>query len=651
MLGRRVVPTESATRGAPGKRVAWGGVAMGAVGVFAGTPLLLLLGVVAALAGAARQWVRYDVGAVCAVAGLLTAAILSGLLATTLQVDLLASPAAVQVSLLSLAVCAAAGAGRGLRHRAPAPTTKAERWSWAPAWAAALLGLLQVSRDGLAASWSLGSSDPAQHVLFLGEIQRSGMLDYGAEAYPRAVHMLLALVASPAARPAGSAEQLVGDLQLYAAATWLSMALVLCAAAGVTHRLGALLDMSRHSAAVAALVVCLPLLLSNATVATYVYMGAAPALLSLAVLWLSVMLGLGHEGVRAPVAVAAAALSLLLLAHLWQALVLVPLAAGVALALRGPVSRLGGLRPLGGPRAWWTVIAACAVLVPAAAVPVLGIQSRGGVSLAGIPGELTPVPWVLLGFALLCAVPLLGHWRDAGVRLLLGTAAGLLAVIAVLVIGAGEGLDFTQYYPSKAAWYLAVLLAPLAALTVVRMAPSAVRGFATTTGRAGRATRVVRFAAVTVPAVLVLAWFGPTWFAPPLMTSSVLQPPSSAPVARTLSVALDAAERPDDVVVVPVGIVGHKAFTRSGAYIVSKLLSFQTRQPVTFGLPDRVCADVEKAAGGRPAIVVTDLDADLLGRLAVLQGCDVPVEQLDGAPPASVQYQNDILAGMVAAGG
>ena len=76
-----------------------------------------------------------------------------------------------------------------------------------------------------------------------------------------------------------------------------------------------------------------------------------------------------------------------------------------------------------------------------------------------------------------------------------------------------------------------------------------------------------------------------------------------------------------------------KLFGDLGAdYIVSKLLSFQTGQPTTFGRTGELCSDLRAVAAGREAVVVTTLDPAIVRRLLDAQHCDVTagVVQLPG---------------------
>lgn len=621
------------------------------VGIVTGAALPLLLGAVASLTSAFRKWVPYDVALLLAVGSLTAVSLVVGMTASVVGVDLLARPGVVQALVLVGSVAVAVRGG-GMRPAAAVPRSFLRRCSYLPAWIAAVGGVVQMTWDGLAASWALGSSDPAQHVLFLGEIQRTGVLDYAAEAYPRALHMLLALGSAPSARPAGRADLLALDIELYAAATWLSMALVLAAGIGMTHRLCRLLGLSERAAVFAGLLLGVTVLSANATVGTYVYMGAAPALIAIALMWLPAMLCFDRMRVSAPVSLVAMSLLVMVLAHLWQALVVVPPAMLLALAIRSRQSPLGGLALRSSPLVWTGAAAMSAASLMAALPPLTSIQGRGGVELAAIPGDLPSPPWALLMLSLLALTLLVPLRQVAAVRLVFGTALGVVGMTGFLLVGAGGGLDLTAYYPTKGCWYLTVLLAPVLCTAAAAGAPRVVHQFLRLTARAGAGARVVRFGAVSAPLVLGLAWFGPTLIgAPPLLAASMVKPPGAPAVDRTLELAELGAARPGPDVVVPVGIASGKPYSRSGGYVVSKLLSFQTGQVVTFGLPDRVCAEAEKAAGGQAAVVVTDLDAVLLSRLAQQQGCDVRVEQLSGAPRHIVDYQNDVLRGMVDAGG
>lgn len=610
-------------------------------GLGLGQPVLLLLGVAAATAFLLRPVLPRGLAVPAAVCLLLAVAVTLGLAADALDLDLLAAGWPVAVTSVVLAAVAASVTPRGDRARTGGGGAW---WTSAPAWGAVAAACAQV-RDGTVARWSLGSSDPAQHVWFIGEIQRSGVLDYGADGYPRALHMLLALVAAPGAPADGTAALLARDLELYGGATWLALAALLATIAAVTRALADSAGLSRRASDAATLGVGVTLLLSNAVVSTYLFMGAAPAVLALVVMLL-LPLHLLRGGRRdAARLVALAAVSSMLLAHLWQALVVVPVAVLCTLVVFRAVA---WRRPPGGGRPRLEAVGLCVVVlvsVVLAAPALLGIQARGGVSLAATPGELPAVPWVVLGLGLAACWPLVRARRAAPQAALLGGVLGLLAVVGVMLLGTGS-VDLTQYYPTKASWFATVFVSPVLAVRVAawsRAVPAVLRGLSRPFGPAAR---VVRLSVVAAVVLLGGAWFAPTASPGSMAFASVLPSAHSSHVARQHDLAAELAHAYAPAVTVPVGITVNKQLDISGAYVVAKMMAFQTGQEVNFGAPQNACADVGRVAPDGRAVVITDLDVALLARAMDEQGCGaVRVVQLEGGLDSAAEYQNQVLSG------
>jgi hypothetical protein len=627
---------------------AGGTAAATAAGLALGTPVLVLIGAAAAVGLVLRRWLPWDLALPGSVLGLLVAATGAGLVADAVGLDLLAAPAligAVAAFAVAAAVLTVRRARTGERWPAAGPW-----WSYLPAWAAGAVGLAQTARQDLAATWVLGATDPAQHVLFLGEVQRVGALDYAAEGYPRGLHMLLALVSAPGAPPTASAELLSRDLALYATATWLSYAVVLAMGAAVTLRLGRRLGMSQRLAAAAALLLGAALLLTNSVVDAYVYMGAAPALLALCVMWFLPLLVLARGRVPAGMLLVVTAVAVMLLAHLWQALVVVPPVALAAWAASRPPGTPAGGGRRGRPRARHAVlvVGSCALAVAATAPPLLGVLGDGGLSRAATPGTIVAPPWSVLVLALLLAGGLVRRWQDPAVRVLLGSGLGLLVVVGLLLAGSGS-MQLGDYYPAKACWFLTVLLAPVVCLGTVAALPHLRALLARATDALGRGARVFRVTGAAAVVILGFAWVAPGVLAEPRMSVRAVAPADDSRfLARQLDVAREHATRHAPAMTVPVGIVTDSPFSTAGTYVVSKLIAFQTGQPVTRGRPGSVCEDVEKASAGSRAVVVTDLDVGLLQRLMAAQGCgEVPVVGLTGSAASPTSVQNQILESMV----
>lgn len=609
------------------------------VGVASSQPALSLLGLMTGMAAVLLTWLAWDLALPAAALVLVGLASCGGVAAAATDVDMLASPGALVAVMLGWSLTALLLVRR-LRvpgWRRPGPVEGVAAWlAYGPALMAAAIAAVQAGSTSVAASWALQGTDLAQHVIELGGVRDAGQLDYVADLYPRGLHMLAALVGGPGA-PAEPGTLLAHDLRLFAALSWFALALVLLMGAGLVVRITAALALPTKTGLLATTSLGVLLLVLSGTLNVFVSMGAAPSLLAVLVIWSlpAARLELGaaaRERRGALTILLVAALSTALLAHLWQALLLVP---AVALLLSGAPRRWLHLPRQLGLRvtiAAAVAIAACAVL---ALPPVLGVM-RAGASLAAIPGEVPRPPWPVLATGALAVVvlPLLRS-RFRPLLGFVGPAVGLLMVTALLLRGADKGLDLTQYYPMKALWFLTLVLMPV---TVVVAAAAALRGVErlwVVLERFGAATRVARVTAFGVLAALVVSFVLPQVAAARSATLDALRPLWDPAAAETgeerLEIASRYGARYAPRVTVPVAVGTSAVLDRYGSYVVSKLMSYETGQPQSHGRALFVCSDVGVVAGDRPAVVVTKLDPTLLRQLMERDGCgDVPVVQIPG---------------------
>lgn len=597
-----------------------------------GNPVLLLLSLTAATAVLLHRALAWDLAVVAASMAMTFTAIAAGTAADVTGVDLLAKPRLLMAGYVVFVLGAAMTAARAPRRVESGSLDVRRSVLWWPAAAGAAIAVVQGGSTRVTASWALQGTDLAQHVVLLGDLQRVGSLGYTDEVYPRGLHMLLALVAAPSA-PDARAELLVHDLRMIAGATWLCLALLVLAAVSVVRRVAVSTGMSRWLALGTATALGTLLLLSNAVLETFVYMGAAPSLLAVVVLWSVPLLALEAEGqppVHALLLTGAVATGLL--AHLWQPLLVVPVVAVAFCLLRHPGLRGRTLalrsRRGSGPALLLSALAA-AVTAPA----VLGVLAGGGSDIAAIPGEIRPVPVAVLvlgGLYLLA-----GRRCRAAVPGMAGTAAGLLLVTAVLLRSAGGGWDLSQYYPMKALWFLALLLAPLAAVTGAVLLGWLFPRAADLLARLGSAAAVARICTVATVVALAGAFVLPQIVASrssALGTVRALWDEGHADAGLAqISLAQEQATRYTPAVTMPVAVGESVIFDAYASYVLSKLLSFQTGQEQTHGRPPTACADVADVAEGRDVVVITKLDPALLAPFLRDGGCgDVRIVQIPG---------------------
>ena len=87
------------------------------------------------------------------------------------------------------------------------------------------------------------------------------------------------------------------------------------------------------------------------------------------------------------------------------------------------------------------------------------------------------------------------------------------------------------------------------------------------------------------------------------------------------------------------------------SYIVSRLLSIQTGQPVSYGLPQQVCEDVRAVGQSRAVVVLTDLDPAVLRPLMRRGGCEgVEVVRLRGGSPDGARLMGSVLSSQTSPG-
>jgi hypothetical protein len=498
---------------------------------------------------------------------------------------------------------------------------------------AVLTALLQAFSVDVAKSWGFWGTDLARHMTLIGGVQQAGALDYAGSGYPQGLHTLAALVSVPGAPLQDPTELLGYDLRLTASLTWLAMALLLWTGVALAIRLGHRAGLSDPVATGAALALGSVALLMNSFVNTFVYLGAAPSLLAVVVLWVLPLAALTRPGLIqrfAPVAVASV-VAVALLAHLWQALVLVPLTALAVFAL----PRMGRLAAhVRSTRSWRVLLSTlpwAAVAVALAAPPVMSVRSDGGAALAGTLGALPSAPWWVLAPGLLGTGLLLRRRRHAWARLFLGSVFGFCGVTGVMLYGAGNGFDITQYYPMKTLWFLAMFLGPLAALTIVAGALAALRAASRLLGRAGSAARVLRITTVALTVAVLGAFWLPLVADSGLATrntwhgSAVSEEAARAGwanwSAQRYDIALQYGSAHRDAVVVPHYVGSSVVFDTDSTRLVSEVLTFLTGQPELSSDLENVCEKIDLVAGHSGAVVISKLPSARVRLEMAREGC------------------------------
>jgi hypothetical protein len=593
-------------------------------GLAVDNPAMLLCGLAGSTSVLLRRRLPWDLAVPGSLLVLVALATAAGLVAQAVGGDLLSRKDLLATCYLgtALAVLVAECRRRGGAAR-PTYFTWWIALAWIPAGVAAGLALLQSLSTRVTAAWALSGTDLAQHVVLLGEVQRAGALDYSSQGYPRGLHMLLALVGAPGA-PSDQSELLVHDLRLVAAATWLSLAVMLVGGTALLLRMGSVLGVAPRLTALAATVFGLWVLLSNVVVQTLVYMGAAPTLLAVLAMWAVPVAAIEWKGRRrAGVLILVAAGATFLVAHLWQALVFVPACAAV-IDLVGRGDRIHGLTRVFRERAQQGMILVAAGVSALAAPAMLGVLIAGGTELAAIPGEISRAPLEVLALGLVCLVWSLRR-QPVALKALGGAVVGVLAAVAVLLKGADQGWDLTQYYPMKGLWFLTLILSPAAMLLAVVLAGRGVHFTMRIIDRLGSAAQVSRIVLGAAVFAAGFAFVLPPMVAVPSATAGAARgawdQADAAVGIQQLDIVQTYSRRYQPAVTVPVAVGQSVVFDEYASYVVSKLMSFHTGQAQSHGRAPFVCADIAEVAGDREAVVVTKLDPVLLQALMREGGC------------------------------
>jgi hypothetical protein len=485
-----------------------------------------------------------------------------------------------------------------------------------PSAVAAATAVFQSFNVSAVQSWAFFGTDVLGHMTVLAPVQQVGHLDYSAWPYPRAIHMLAALSAVPGAPVEDTSELLTYDLRLVGALAWLGLAFMLWAGAVLCLQLGRAVGLSRHAASCAAALFGGAGLLTGTFVESFVRQGAAPSLVAMGVLFALaiVALKLPRHALDFPVMAAATAMASMLLSHLWQALAIAP-AFALAVHALYLVRRDGwsAMRPPVG-----RALSAGATVAVAATLsygPLFSVVDAGGVRIAASAGELSGEPWPLLVPGLLSALGLLRWAGTPWAAAFAGTAAGLTAAVAYLVIGAGGQLSaLSLWYPQKGCWFLTVFLSPWLAVTVVRHGSRLVLPTWAKLGRLPRGSFVARSGLIAA----VVAAASVTWLPWQLGISSGLERAwhrfdATAPGASALPLhhggALDLVQRHGmnipPAVAVPWRLEESSLFEAGSLRVVSDLLHFTNGQPRLMTMTDDVCERIQELSGGRPAVVLT----------------------------------------------
>lgn len=607
------------------RRVPWAvvAVALVAAGLRLPDPICLLLGVTVAASLLVVRWLPLDAAVPMAVLGLVAVATSLGLLAETLRWDLLAHPWLMGAGWTSFALSCLVASLRSRARIARPVHTFPFLVAQLPACVAVVLAVLQQLDLRRVASWAFAGTDFTQHAIILQAVQREGSLHYGPNPYPGGAHTLLALVSVPGLPAPGTAELLSYDLRLLAAGTWLAFALLLWTMAAVVLRAAPLLLLPPAWATATAVALGAFVSYQGAFVSVFFPMAAAPGLLAAVALAIVplVALSLPVEQ-RTPAMLLSAAIATAAVAHLWTALILIP-AAAFLVALANPsgarAARSWALslrRKPGVALALLTGTAASACLT---AVPVLALLGARGLGTAAIEGGLLSPSWIYLS-AGGSAVAVLLFRSPVRVAALGGAAVGCLGTIALLLIGAGEGIALDQYYPRKGIWFLVTILLPASAVLVGCLLRLAWQGWTLLCARLHRAGWVLRVSGVSVASAVFLALVLPVLIHDGSIFAAAARP-AFANDQRRLDAATELAGKYSPAVSVPVGLGLGVIPNRHDTYIIAKLMQLKTGQPQTFGLPTAVCQAIEEVAAGGPAVVVTDLPTDLMEELMRRQGC------------------------------
>jgi hypothetical protein len=600
-------------------------------GVALPNPVVVLIGLIVSTTAWQRRWLSWDLAVPAAALSLLSAAVIAGLLAGFLGLNLLAFP-----SLLAAVYVGYGGTVAALVGRSPRVVGSGACipwWTMGPAAIAAATGLVQAFSVGVAKSWAFWGTDIAKHMTLTESIQRQGSIDYSVTPYPQGAHMLASLLSVPGAPLEEPARLMSYDLRLVTAITWLALALMLWTGAALVVHVGRRLHLAPAIPPIAALLLGVSALLTNTFLAGFVQMGAYPSLLAVVALW-TLPLAIASRSPRPehlPVLTLGACAQTMLLAHLWQSLAIVPAIAWAIVT----VSMLRQLPPLARSRTAWVAAGRClpglVLCVAVAAVPLFSVQRTGGLALAATPGNFPGEPWALLVPAVMCLPMTMWSFGNVWARYVLGTTVGLTAVWALMLRGA-EG-DLHAWYPLKAAWFLTLALCPLLALAAVSALARIGGRVHVLLGRTGRPAFVLR---ATTYSLAVAAAFG--FWLPHILGSGSLTLESWRPLLGSqgpgpagqtennwsttrYDLAARYGPRFAPAVVVPYHVGARDPFDGLGNQIVSELLAFQTGQPEMLGEPADVCAAVESVAGRDPAVILSTLPAQEIRRNMSTNGC------------------------------
>ncbi len=275
------------------------------------------------------------------------------------------------------------------------------------------------------------------------------------------------------------------DLRLMSAAGWLALALLLAVLVEATLGLGRTLGAPVAATALAGMVLCLCLLQSSGFMGSVFALAAAPGLLAAVTVWVLPLAQQRPSGEPTSWALRSTCLVLVLaaVANTYQALLPLPVLAAATPLLLGAERRRLAREARELVRSPFRLIVGLALLGATAATalaPFLGLLQQAGLGQAAEVGSIAaPAGWTLV----LCVVALLvtqvGRGRTRGGLLslsVLGTAAGLAVVLAVLLRSAELGWSLQGYYPRKALWFCLVGLAPAAAATTALLLAPLVSG-------------------------------------------------------------------------------------------------------------------------------------------------------------------------------
>jgi hypothetical protein len=630
---------------------------LGALGVLAGvvcgSPLVLLLGLLASTSAVLLRWLPIPMALPMGLLVLLGAATVAGMLAGLRGIDLAAS----RGLLGAIYVAAAVGVTLSTRRQRAASsvcarTTRLSGLLFAPPLMALIVAALQGVGDR-AAGWTLMGTDVAEHVVMLGDVQHAGALLYNASAYPRGLQMLLTLVALDAP-PARSGELLTYDLRLYASTIWLTFAFFLLAAGALTQRLAIIRGLSPRASATSAALLGSALLSAGWIHATFIRMGSAPVFIALLAMWCLPALAMSpsERPVRTARFIVAGGVTTALIANLWQGLILVPLGAvSVYLLTREASASLNACRrrPTSHRGLVCGVGAMAALLLSAvvAWVPVGSLLAETSFSsLAAADGALNGPPLWLVAVSVAVMLAYLRTGPVALRALSLGAAGGALLLVTQLLVSSGHA-DLSQYYPRKALSAFVLLASPWVGAAAASAAVGTTRAVtAFLEPRLGRA-QLLPWAFGAAGCMLVAGMIGPGLAgANSLLRSNLTGAVSTEGGQRRLDLALELERSHPNEIVVPSALGSSGAGLFPGSFVIAKLLRFQTGQVTNTGGPWFVCEDLAKVAAGHDAVIATDLPAAVLRRRMTAAGCGgIPVLHRDGG---NADVVKDVSAALVA---